>query len=150
MTDHDHEETPVLYRLSLIAYEALEKSANENGIWEGGIVSFLEDHGIPQSRYSYVMKALRRMGCITKLRRGANQSPSVIQLHQRPTIELYREGTGSHYAPGLNLEGGGIGRDRGGQSVQQQINDLAKRSIELEQGYEQLERRLQSLEESSA
>lgn len=86
---------PALYGHCVKAYTLMYKRAERDSatgivIYEGFLVRlFTKDLSLSTPYYSYCMKALKQMGCVRILRRGASGSPSQWQLMREPTLELF-------------------------------------------------------------
>lgn len=59
-------------------------------IWEGGLVKLITGTlylSIPY--YSSITQALKRMGCISQMKRGGGSGDSQWELHYAPTLEMF-------------------------------------------------------------
>lgn len=125
-------DAPLLFQHSKVAYDAMKASAKPGPegtlVWEGSLVNFISEHiEKGQSKYSYIMRALKAMGCVVQLRRGANKVPSQWALLRDPDLEVFNDKLGgeqySYYGNRNKWED---------KQKDQQIGDLNKRVTNLE------------------
>ena len=91
------EAPPALYLHCVSTYKEMLSTArmivvNEGSIavWEGMLVQLVTGKlhlSIPY--YTSVTRALKRMGCVTQLKRGGGVAASQWELHYEPTIEMF-------------------------------------------------------------
>lgn len=94
---------PALYDHCIKVYEAMMRSSSkqsyiDNGgskeaiIYEGFLTKLVTDElSLSVPYYTSVLSALKKMGCISQLRRGGSTTPSQWHLHHQPSEELFRE-----------------------------------------------------------
>jgi len=74
-------------------YVALLANASEDAsgdaLYKGHATKLMADLGLPTSYYARILMSLEKMGCITRVQRGARHVESVIALHGQPTLEAY-------------------------------------------------------------
>lgn len=92
---------PVLYQHCLAVYEAMLQSSAKTTTIDGGVKQeavvyegFLtklvtEQIHLSVPYYTSVMRALKKMGCCSQVRRGGSTSPSQWRLFHEPTEELF-------------------------------------------------------------
>lgn len=140
---------PALYEHSVNVFNAMRERAQvdqlttggeEQGlVYEGFLTKlFSDDLGLSVPYYTTVMRQLRRMGCVTQLRRGGSSTPSRWQLLEEPTIEAF---ISDHDRSSSKVQ-----RKSRLDSVEQQNRDLASRINDLESQVDQLLLAMTSLE----
>lgn len=85
-----------------VAVDAIDSGGFENGqeqlvdyilVWEGMLTRLITNElNLSVPYYSSVTKALKRMGCITQLRRGGGSAPSQWQIHHEPVLDTFMSG----------------------------------------------------------
>lgn len=71
-------------------YAALDAAAAPSGdtrVYKGHPTKLVDAMKLPAPYYSKLMRDLERMGCLTRVRRGARNAESEIVLHKPPTQE---------------------------------------------------------------
>lgn len=59
-------------------------------IWEGMLTQFITGQlNLSVPYYTYITRALKRMGCIRQIKRGGGTAPSMWELIKEPTYDLY-------------------------------------------------------------
>jgi hypothetical protein len=106
-------------------------------VFRGPFVRAYRTCAIPQSYYTDVRKSLISMGCITNLRQGARNKPSVIILHKPPELADYEVVKHSDLTPRLDPA-----------ILAQRVDDLARQigGFNILEGFRDHERRLRELE----
>lgn len=91
------DELPALYHHCVTVYSRMYSKGERDtttGVvtYEGFIHKLItRDLGMAGPLYSYVMNALKHMGCIKQIRRGGGSSPSWWRLITAPTPLLFRQ-----------------------------------------------------------
>lgn len=91
---------PALYEHSVNVFNAMREqaqvdqlttgAAEEGLVYEGFLTKLItEEVGLSVPYYTSVMRHLRRMGCVTQLRRGGSSTPSRWQLLEEPTLDRF-------------------------------------------------------------
>jgi hypothetical protein len=86
----------VVPRETDVGFTDYEGEVTENDVvivWEGMLTSFITGKlNLSVPYYTYIMRALKRMGCVQQLKRGGGTSPSQWRLIKEPVYEDYLEG----------------------------------------------------------
>jgi len=106
-TESDNKPTlPVLFYHCKDTYDAMLRSSSkqkyrdgtddkEAVVYEGFLTKLVtEELHLSTPYYTTVMRALKKMGCATQLRRGGSTATSQWRLHHEPTEDLFREKIG--------------------------------------------------------
>ena len=152
---------PALYDHCYKVYTAMAEEAVEEDfrdetflVWTGFASRLLNEKlGIPIPLYGKVLYALKKMGCITQLRRGGGNAPSKWALHEKPTEETF-------LALWSSVEGGTLGRYKSAKTEQLEAQiadvrqslggvDVPRAFKDLMMQYQALEARVQELETKS-
>jgi hypothetical protein len=77
-------------------YNGLLKAAGDNVVngfhrYSGMITHLADDLGFTIEQYSKANRALKMMGCIKEVRKGARNTPTELNLIKPPTIEEWAE-----------------------------------------------------------
>jgi hypothetical protein len=95
---------PAVFEHAVTVYRRMESEAElvnygETGdggadikrlVWEGHLTKLFSSLHFSVPYYTSVTRELKRMGCISQIRRGGGNAASKWQLHHEPTEELFR------------------------------------------------------------
>lgn len=108
-----------------------DEEANQERIyvvWEGMLTQFITGKlNLSVPYYTYITRALKRMGCVRQLKRGGGTSPSQWELIKEPTLELFE----SSHAPRKK-------REDKDALYNQRFTDLEGRLKKLEQALQNI------------
>lgn len=111
----------VLFAHTKEFYELLSKQSNEDGIYLGKIVETFGTLNISMSHYTPILNALKELGCIELLERGARGRPTRIRLYDAPEQgafdALYKSDLTSDVKPATVL----------GEELAQRISNIERR-----------------------
>lgn len=90
------QKVPVLFEQCQHIYSLMDKESttDENSgakVWSGPLTQLFERAGYGQPNYTRVTTALQNMGCIYQVQRGAGAKPSIWEIRDKPTEELFEE-----------------------------------------------------------
>lgn len=81
-----------IYEHSVTIYTAMKQDARRvkldgvnASLWEGFATHLFSELGVPIPYYGKVLNALKEMGCIRLVKRGARTQPSKWALYKKPT-----------------------------------------------------------------
>lgn len=97
------------------------------------------DYGI--SNYSRIVNAMRDMGCVEQIRRGAGKTPGMWLLWRRPDEALFE------WVKTYNRENKERREDALGDSVEQRLRDMQTVINDLRDTVENLRERLEVIED---
>lgn len=81
---------PKLFRHCVNTYKLMLDSSIEKTdgvVFVGTVTDLIKELGLSVSYQSTIGVKLRRMGCITMIKRGGGAAKSVYMLHKEPTLE---------------------------------------------------------------
>lgn len=132
------------YKYTLEFYRLLESNAEreliddiELMVFRGALTKLFKGLGVSQSYYSKVMDALKDLGSITVLKRGARGVDSIVAVHSEPIeIDFLMRGsnrlTSSPQAARLSERVADLEKRLGGMSIVDAIDNLDRRLKALE------------------
>jgi hypothetical protein len=136
------------FKYTLEFYNLLEENSSQKVIdgvplivFQGATTKMFRAMGVSQSYYSKIVAALKDLGCITVLKRGARGVDSLVALHHRPNemeflVRSKSDLTDTPQAARITQQIDKVARAVGGGDfdVVAAIENLDRRVKELERG----------------
>ena len=129
------------FRHALNLYESLQAKAvvkDDELVFSGSLVEMFRSLKISQGYYSDVTRGLYTLGCMQMKQRGARSSPSIIVLHNPPTVEAWAALADSDLttrpsgATMLEKQLENLERRMGGMDIVEAFADHEARIVQLE------------------